>query len=186
MKVRGPLRSPEHVPTTASREVSVRIIAGVTLLATAAACAPPPGEQQTEDTAIAVAEDIEAVRAVRDAEVASAISGDTVLAHLADEVLVMPPNEPLVVGIDAVREWHRSMNAAYVIDSLEYVDSEVEFADNIAVETYTGRLVVTPVAGGEPLTDVIKGVHIYERQADGSWKLTKDVWNSDLPVGGAQ
>jgi ketosteroid isomerase-like protein len=78
------------------------------------------------------------------------------------------------------------MNAAYVIDSLEYVDSEVEFADNIAVETYTGRLVVTPVAGGESLTDVIKGVHIYERQADGSWKLTKDVWNSDLPVGGAQ
>lgn len=160
----------------------MRTIVPIVLLAAAAACVPPQGEEQTEDTAVAVAEDIEAVKAVRDAEVASAISGDTVLTHLADEVVVMPPNEPIVVGIEAVREWQRSMSAVYVIDSLEYIDSDVEIADNIAIETYTGRLVVTPVAGGEPLTDVIKGMHVYERQPDGSWKLTKDVWNSDLPV----
>jgi ketosteroid isomerase-like protein len=26
---------------------------------------------------------------------------------------------------------------------------------------------------------MIKGIHVYKRQADGSWQMAQDVWNSD-------
>jgi hypothetical protein len=29
------------------------------------------------------------------------------------------------------------------------------------------------------MEDVGKGLHVYGRQSDGSWKLTHDIWNSD-------
>jgi ketosteroid isomerase-like protein len=37
---------------------------------------------------------------------------------------------------------------------------------------------MTP-AGADPVDMTNKGIHIYKRQADGSWKMVQDVWNSD-------
>ena len=37
--------------------------------------------------------------------------------------------------------------------------------------------------GGQKLAeDVGKGIHVYRRQTDGTWKLQMDVWNSDRPA----
>jgi len=42
-------------------------------------------------------------------------------------------------------------------------------------------LKLTPVAGGAVTEYVGKGMHIYRRQGDGSWKIAEDIWNSDKP-----
>ena len=34
-------------------------------------------------------------------------------------------------------------------------------------------------AGAKPMTEGMKGIHVYRRQADGSWKITKVIWNGD-------
>ncbi|MFI5311976.1 MAG: hypothetical protein ACHQQ3_12125 [Gemmatimonadales bacterium] len=48
---------------------------------------------------------------------------------------------------------------------------------------YAGELTLTPKAkGGKPMTQVIKGIHIFKRQADGKWLISQDVWNSDAPA----
>ena len=39
----------------------------------------------------------------------------------------------------------------------------------------------TPRKGGKPMTETIKGIHIYKRQSDGTWKIAQDVWNTDPP-----
>lgn len=39
---------------------------------------------------------------------------------------------------------------------------------------------MTPVAGGQPTTEVLKGLHVYRRDAGGVWKMVQDVWNSDM------
>jgi ketosteroid isomerase-like protein len=31
------------------------------------------------------------------------------------------------------------------------------------------------------MPEALKGIHIYRRQADGSWKITHDAWNFDAP-----
>ena len=50
---------------------------------------------------------------------------------------------------------------------------------DLAVEPYAGTATFTPKAGGESMQEAVKGLHIYRRQADGSWKMTHDVWNTD-------
>ncbi len=44
---------------------------------------------------------------------------------------------------------------------------------NVAQATFT------PEAGGEAHTGNYKGIHIYRRQPDGSWRIAQDIWNSD-------
>jgi len=41
---------------------------------------------------------------------------------------------------------------------------------------------VWPLEGGPVVQDRGKGLHVYRRQPDGSWKLAQDIWNSDNPV----
>ena len=40
---------------------------------------------------------------------------------------------------------------------------------------------LTPKAGGEPTEDSGKWLGILKRQPNGSWKVHRDIWNSDKP-----
>ena len=58
----------------------------------------------------------------------------------------------------------------------------IEFVETLReVRDLDGRLVERLKATGEPMTDRGAGIHILQRQADGSWKLAVDIWNSDNP-----
>ena len=37
---------------------------------------------------------------------------------------------------------------------------------------------------GEPGSDRVRDFHVWQRQADGSWKVAVDIWNSEFPAGG--
>jgi ketosteroid isomerase-like protein len=130
------------------------------------------------EPAASTEEDVAAVLAVRAAEVASATGGDTVMAHVADDIVIMPPNLPAVVGKAAARAWFQELRAQATIQAIDYTSADVVIAGDWAIEPYAGSVTMTPM-GGEPMTEAIKGIHVYRRQADGSWKLAHDVWNSD-------
>ena len=53
---------------------------------------------------------------------------------------------------------------------------------DLAVHRFTGELTLTPKAGGDAVTEAIKGLHVLRKQADGTWKITQDVWNTDRPA----
>jgi len=137
------------------------------------ACGPrtaPPAAATQADTA--------AVNDLRQQEVSAVGTGDTALAYLADDIVMMPPNEPAVVGISAARAWFGAF-ARQFRATVSYPSTKVVFAGDLAVEQYTGTLTLTPVAGGQPTTEVLKGLHVYRRDAGGVWKMVQDVWNSD-------
>jgi ketosteroid isomerase-like protein len=39
----------------------------------------------------------------------------------------------------------------------------------------------TPKSGSESMQDIGKYMAILEKQADGSWKYTHFIWNTDIP-----
>ncbi|MCZ6702420.1 MAG: hypothetical protein O6940_05190 [Ignavibacteria bacterium] len=43
------------------------------------------------------------------------------------------------------------------------------------------NLTITPVDGGESIMETGKCIHVYKRQADGTWKIAQDIWNMDNP-----
>ena len=146
-------------------------------VAAALACAPA-GESAAP--MVDTAADEAAVAAVRAAEVASINSGSMDMSHMTADAVSMPPGEPAIMGTEALTAWLTEfMNA--VTPNVTYSTSNFMVSGDWAIEPYAGTLTLTPKDGGAATTEGLKGIHIYQRQADGSWKMTHDIWNSDSP-----
>lgn len=135
----------------------------------------PPGTQSSGDPA--------AVRRAGQAYLAALRTSniDSMLAHWTDSATVLPPNEPVVRGRAAFRAFGEAFFRQLRVVDAEFTESDVTIGGDLAVERVAFSLTLQPVAGGAPITDVGKGVHVYRRQADGTWKLTMDIWNADAP-----
>jgi ketosteroid isomerase-like protein len=97
---------------------------------------------------------------------------------LTDDAVYLPPNEPAIVGKEALRPWIEGYFQAYRTH-WEKETLEVIATGDWAIEYAAERSKDIPVGDGDALEDVGKGIVIYRRQADGSWKVARDIWNSD-------
>jgi len=124
-----------------------------------------------------------AIATITEQEMAAFSSGDiNALENLAsDDIKIMPPNEPAVTGKEALRTWAENLYSMVNIQG-EYTSSDLTLAGDWAFERLTFNLTMTPVNGGESIQETGKGIHIYKRQADGSWKIAQDIWNTDNPA----
>lgn len=131
----------------------------------------------TEDSA-----DVAAIRGILDeyAETARAGDLDRWLSLWAEDGVQMPANAPTRVGKDQIRagmrEAFESMNVHIAIHDVE--DARVWGDRGLTRCTYS--LALTPKAGGETINAMSEGkaLTLYERQADGSWKIFYDCVNS--------
>ena len=167
------------------------------LLVFAVACGQQAEEAASDEAAaptVSTEADIQAIEAVQDQEAEVFLSGDANLPHLADNAVLMPPNEHAVVGIEAARAWAAEFFDQFTFNVLDYTDSDIVVAGDTAIERYAGSTTITPNDGGDPeaagtppghpFSGTFKGIHIYERQTDGSWKMAQDIWNFDpAPAG---
>jgi ketosteroid isomerase-like protein len=135
------------------------------------ACQPPAPEAVSLSDA-----DKDAIRAVIEANVDAGIAADwdTFLSHFADDAVIMWPNLPAVVGLEAIRavEWSRA------------VESEISPIDIVGVGdlayvrgTYSLLLDFEGAVREEG-----KYVNVLRKQPDGSWRFTVWMNNSDLPL----
>lgn len=95
---------------------------------------------------------------------------------------VLPPNSDIVQGraaIEALLKDYIQMGASV---SFDLVDVHESLDLCAAVGRY--RLELHP-QGADPKTDTGKFIEVWKRQADGSWLLTEDIWNSSLPAPGS-
>lgn len=148
----------------------------LTVFAGVVACAPGGVAP-----AVATQADSAAVNDLRQQAYVAVNAGDTTLAYMADDVVLMPPNAPAVSGLPAARAWFGAATRQFRF-SVAYTSCSVEFAGDLAIERCAGTLALTPVAGGPTVSDVWKGIHLYRRSATGKWKVALDIWNSDKPI----
>ena len=143
---------------------------------------PSPAQDSGQET------DRQAINRVREQEIATFSSGEAekLLALLTDDVVLMPPNEPAVVGKEAARAWVRNMFQRFKIEGTYTSTADLRLIGDSAFERMSFKLKLTPIDGGAPIEDVGKGVHVYRRQAGGAWKIAQDIWNSDKPVPAAK
>lgn len=64
----------------------------------------------------------------------------------------------------------------------KFTESEVAASGDLAIERVAFAWTLQPVAGGPPITEIGKGLHVYRRQTDGTWKLIMDAWSADAPA----
>jgi ketosteroid isomerase-like protein len=107
------------------------------------------------------------------------VTGDVRRYHaaLTDDAIFLPPNTPAKTGAE-LRSWLGAFVEGFRVEWLSFVSSEVEVLGDVAYHTYEYRWRVMPVAGGETTVGSGKGLHILRKQADGSWKIAREIWNS--------
>jgi uncharacterized protein (TIGR02246 family) len=103
--------------------------------------------------------------------------GDTAgcTAIYAEDAMMLPPNQPMVRGKQAIKEFNqRMLNQVGGSISNRIVEFSVEGDLAYQVGTYAITDTKTPDQG--------KFVNIFRRQQDGSWKLLVAIYNSDNPL----
>lgn len=126
--------------------------------------------------------DLAAIRRTTSELLAAVNASDVtrVLDVWTDGVL-MPPAHPSVHGRAALLEYFRNLflRSRFVF---EFTSSEIELAADTAFERVGYKVAMWPTNGQHPVEDLGKGLHVYGRQPDGTWKLCVDIWNSDRPA----
>lgn len=110
----------------------------------------------------------------------NASDADRCFAVWADDGVLMPPSHPSVQGSPAIREYFRRLFSRARFN-FTFTSSDICVAGDIALERVAYATLMWAASDASPTEDRGKGLHVYRRQSDGSWKLALDIWNSDLP-----
>ena len=146
------------------------------LLLLASACTPPPPpDTRAADEA-----------AIRDADAqwsktAGANDLEGTVAYYTDDATLLPPNEPIANGKQAIRAIWASLLGPGTTISWQASKVEVARSGDLAYITGTYQLTMKDQQGN-PVNDKGKFVEVWKKQADGKWKVVADIFNSDLPL----
>jgi ketosteroid isomerase-like protein/dienelactone hydrolase len=102
-------------------------------------------------------------------------------AVYADDVLLVTPDFPPVVGAEAVASFMQVLFDRFQVET-RYTHDATALAGDSAVERGVVRQVWTPRSGEEPTTDVRPYRWVYHRNANGSWKQSHIVWGEPGPA----
>ena len=144
------------------------------------ACAPTAVEPVEEaDTTEA---DVEAINSLRDEFIALDNASDAAgLASLyTNDAVLMPPNEAAVTGNQAIESWFQTTFDQFTTE-FTVASEELEVVGDWAFDWGAYMTALTPKAGGEPTEDRGKYIVILRKQVDGSWRIVKNIWNSNNP-----
>ena len=93
------------------------------------------------------------------------------------DAVLMPPGEPNVIGQQAIRAWHEKVWMGTKYQCSGMLDEVQVFGDwALARGTFSG---VETQASGAQRRETGKFLNMIRRQADGSWKIARAIWNAN-------
>ena len=104
------------------------------------------------------------------------------VSYYAESAVVMPPNASAATTKESIRSaWKEMLTTPGAAISWKATKVEVAKSGDLAYVSGTYEETMTD-ASGKPVKDRGKYVEIFKKQADGTWKVVADIWNSDLPA----
>lgn len=127
--------------------------------------------------------DLETLRS-KDAALTKAVAEknlERILKFYADDASILPMEEPVASGKQAIRrEWSHILGIPGFRNTGTATDVEVSRAGDLG---YTRGTYATTfdLADGTTETEHGKWVSVWKKQADGSWKIAVEIYNTDAP-----
>ena len=100
---------------------------------------------------------------------------ETLMANYTSDARILPPNEKAASGTAAVRAAFGGMIDAGISGNLTSIEAAVSGDIGYNVGNYA------LTADGE-VVDTGKYLETWQRGADGQWRISNDIWNSDMPA----
>ena len=158
---------------------SVLLFSGLVL----AACTPAEQVAETPGQEVSTEAAVEAIDSLGQKYMDASRSEDaTALVDLfTADALRMPPNEPSSKGSEALRDYFAE---AFEHESLDVTvkTDELQVLGDWAFTCGTYSVVAKDKATEEVTEDNGKWINILKREPDGSWKIHRNIWNSDDPI----
>jgi len=104
----------------------------------------------------------------------------TMIANYVDDAVLMMPNEQAWHGHAEIEKGLSAFVDQMTFKNGRTITSDVMVAGDLAVETGRYAWTLRPKEGPE-ITDKGKYLTAWKRQSDGSWKVVRDINNSDMP-----
>jgi ketosteroid isomerase-like protein len=125
---------------------------------------------------------MEAIRAITDRVVQAMNSSDkaALFEVLGADAVYFPPTDAPKTGSE-LRDWLSQFLDGFTIHFDRYIDEEIVPAGDRVLNHYSYEWTVTPKAGGDPMVGCGHGLRIFRLQADGSWKITHEMWSGYRP-----
>jgi len=147
----------------------------VLLFGCAQAPPPPPPDTRAADE-----------KAIRDSETAwvkefAAKDMDKIVAHYADDGMVLLANAPTMVGKAAIQSGMKDT----ITDpkfSLDLKTAKVEVSGDLAYSQGTYSVMFTDPKTKKVVAETGRYVEVYKKQADGSWKIVQDINSPEAPA----
>ena len=129
--------------------------------------------------------DEEAIKAVLNQYEVTLNNGDfdSWISLWTDNGVQLPPNTPLRTGKAKITEKSKpTFDKMYFDIKITSID-EVRVFGNIGLTTCQYHVTLTPKDGGEKIIGEPDGkaLTLYEKQPDGTWKISYDCFNSNVP-----
>jgi len=128
------------------------------------------------------------IKALREVELAeeqafSSKNPEKWLSFFEDDATLLYPNMPAIVGKDNIRGYAKVVFADPAV-TVQYQITGVDVAQSgdLGYTQGTVTSTTTDLRTGKPMNDRGKWITIRKKQADGTWKIVQDAWNSDLPL----
>ena len=128
------------------------------------------------------AADTKMEQALRDADaewsrVAAAKDLDKTVSFYADNAMVLPPNQPMVTSKTSIRNlWKGFLDS---LTDINWKTTRVGTSKSGDMAVVTGTYQMTMKDSSK---DKGKYCEVWEKQADGKWKVVTDMFSSDLPA----
>ncbi len=150
--------------------VRIKLLVGGILLATLLSCRSSPPNPDQDRIAVLAAER-EWATAARDRDL------DRSLSHMAEDAVMLPPAGPPIVGKDAIRDYMASGFATPGFSVTWEPQSVVVAGGGDFAYTHARSVYTIPGPGGTVQTVHAKGVAIWRKDPDGTWRCVVDIWN---------
>jgi len=136
--------------------------------------------QQEEEVALSD-DDVAAIKATTEAAILAINSEDrTAHAELyTEDAVLMPPNLPMIRGREGIQAWNE---ASPPITDFNLTIVEIDGCGDLAFVLGTYSMTIALEGIPEPIQDTGKYIEIRQKQEDGSWLISRDIFNSDLPL----
>ncbi len=154
----------------------IGMLVGIGLLAVSActqAPPPPPPDTRAQDEAALKKADTDA------GGHATARNVDALVATYTDDITLLPPNAPLVVGRDNVKKYMTDMmNLPDFSIAWQPTKAEVARSGDLGYTVGTYHVMFT-APDGNMVMENGKYTTVWRKQGDGSWKTALDMFSSD-------
>jgi ketosteroid isomerase-like protein len=136
---------------------------------------------QAQTTVGLTSSDEAALRQALDIEMKAANAADAAgwASLYTQDAIVLRPHAPAVQGRETIQQWLATLPP---ISNAKGQGAEILGYSDLAYLRGTYTMTFTIPGAPAPIDEQGKFLQIYRKQPDGSWKMAREIYNSDLPL----